>query len=321
MHFVINHPLVRHRVTLMRDQETPPKIFRELVSEITTFLVYEALRDIRTVKIPVTTPVAKTEGDHIADRVVIVPILRAGMGMLDAVLDVLPAAIVGVLGMQRNEQTAEPIPYYSKVPPCRGDALAIVIDPMLATGGSACDAVAQLKKLGYRRIKFLNMIAAPEGVTNFEADHPDVPVYTAALDERLNEHFYIVPGLGDAGDRIFGTEENSTLSKMMKVMEKKVMADGRVDMAESGELLRLARPLVGMSEDFAAFRIELENIRADGIVDAVESYRIANMLAALADKADAYSVSLCPECKHPISRRTFEGDEVDCPWCGAHVRA
>jgi len=321
MHTVIDHPLVRHRVTLMRDQETPPKIFRELVSEITTFLTYEALRDIHMVKIPVTTPVAKTTGDHIADRVVIVPILRAGMGMLDAVLDVLPSAIVGVLGMQRNEKTAEPVPYYSKVPPCRGNALAIVIDPMLATGGSACDAVTQLKKLGYKRIKFLNMIAAPEGVAKFEDMHPEVPVYTAALDERLNEHFYIVPGLGDAGDRIFGTEENSTLSKLMKVMEKKVMADGRVDMAESGELLRLARPLVGMSEDFAAFKTELEGIRADGVVDTVESYRIANMLAALADKADAYSVSLCPECQHPISRRTFEGDEVDCPWCGAHVRA
>ena len=206
MHTVLNHPLVNHRVTLMRDQSTPPKIFRELVNEITTFLAYEALRDLRTVKIPVRTPVAETTGDHISDRVVIVPILRAGMGMLDAVLDVLPSAIVGVLGMQRKEETAEPVPYYSKVPPMRGDALAIVIDPMLATGGSACDAVSQLKKLGYRRIRFLNMIAAPEGVKKFEEMHPEVPIYTAALDQRLNDHFYIVPGLGDAGDRIFGTK-------------------------------------------------------------------------------------------------------------------
>jgi len=317
MHIVLEHPLVKHRVTLMRDQETPPKIFRELVSEITTFLAYEALRDIHTVKIPVTTPVAKTTGDHIADRVVIVPILRAGMGMLNAVLDVLPSAIVGVLGMQRNEATAEPVPYYSKVPPCRGNALAIVIDPMLATGGSACDAVTQLKKLGYRRIKFLNMIAAPEGVAKFEDMHPEVPVYTAALDERLNEHFYIVPGLGDAGDRIFGTEENSTLSKLMKVMEKKVMADGRVDMAECGELLRLARPVAGMGDDFAAFKTELESIRADGMVDPVESDRVAAMLAALADKADAYAIDICPECGRPISRRL--GAEAGCPWCGARA--
>jgi len=320
MHIVLDHPLVKHRVTLMRDQEAPPKIFRELVSEITVFLAYEALRDIRMVKIPVTTPVAKTAGDHIADRVVIVPILRAGMGMLDALLEVLPSATVGVLGMQRNEKTAEPIPYYSKVPPCRGNALAIVIDPMLATGGSASDAVAQLKKLGYRRIKFLNIIAAPEGVSRFEDAHPEVPVYMAALDERLNEHFYIVPGLGDAGDRIFGTEEHSTLSKLMKVMEKKVMSDGRVDMAEAGELLRLARPLAGMSEDFAVFKTELEGIRADGVVDPVESDRIADMLAALADKADAYAVGICPECGRPISRRTFTGAETGCPWCGAMVR-
>jgi len=189
----------------MRKKETPPKIFRELVNEITLFLAYEALRDVRTVRIPVETPVAMTEGDHIADRIVIVPILRAGMGMLDAMLDIVPKGIVGVLGMQRNEETAEPIPYYAKVPPARDNALAIVIDPMLATGGSACDAVAQLKKLGYMRIKFLNMIAAPEGLARFEKAHPDVPVYTAALDERLNENYYIIPGLGDAGDRIFGT--------------------------------------------------------------------------------------------------------------------
>lgn len=320
MHYVLNHPLVNHRVTLMRDQETPSKIFRELVNEITTFLAYEALRDIRTVQIPVTTPVAETTGDHISDRVVIVPILRAGMGMLDAMLDVLPSAIVGVLGMQRNEETAEPIPYYSKVPPMRGDALALVIDPMLATGGSACDAVAQLKKIGYRRIKFLNMIAAPEGIAKFEAEHPDVPVYTAALDERLNEHFYIVPGLGDAGDRIFGTEENSTLTKLMKVVEKKVMADGRIDLAETGELLRLARPLVGMSDDFAVFKRILQQVRADGAVDATESKRIAGILAALADKADAYTVRLCPKCGRPISTRTFRGDGADCPWCGDFVK-
>ena len=136
----------------------------------------------------------------------IVPILRAGMGMLDAMLHVLPYAKVGVLGMQRDEATAEPMPYYAKVPPAKtGDELALVVDPMLATGGSACDAVAQLKKLGYRRIKFLCLISAPEGISKLESSYPDVPVFTAARDERLNEQFYIVPGLGDAGDRIFGT--------------------------------------------------------------------------------------------------------------------
>ena len=147
-----------------------------------------------------TTPVAKTTGVKIEDKIVLVPILRAGMGMLDAMLHVLPYAKVGVLGMQRNEETAEPVPYYAKVPTAKGDELAIVIDPMLA-----CDAFAQLKKLGYKRIVFLNLIAAPEGIAKVEKEHPDVPVFTAAKDERLNSHFYIVPGLGDAGDRIFGT--------------------------------------------------------------------------------------------------------------------
>ena len=205
MNFILNHPLVSHRVTMMRDRATPPKLFRELVSEITEFLAFESLKDVKLKEVDVVTPVAETKGALVDERIVLVPILRAGMGMLDAMLHVLPYAKVGVLGMQRNEATAEPIPYYAKVPPAKSDELALVIDPMLATGGSACDAIAQLKKLGYRRIKFLNLIAAPEGIARFEREHPDVPVYTAAKDERLNSHFYIVPGLGDAGDRIFGT--------------------------------------------------------------------------------------------------------------------
>ena len=205
MHTVLQHPLVKHHVTLMRDINTKSKQFRELVNELTEFLAFESLKDLRTVEIPVTTPVAKTVGVRIEDDIVIVPILRAGMGMLGAMLRVLPYAKVGVLGMQRNEETAVPIPYYAKVPPAKDDGLAIVIDPMLATGGSACDAFAQLKKLGYRRIVSLNLIAAPEGIARVETEHPDVPVFTAAKDERLNSHFYIVPGLGDAGDRIFGT--------------------------------------------------------------------------------------------------------------------
>ena len=205
MHTILNHPLVDHRMTYMRDVATQPKLFRELVSEVTTFLAFEALKDVKTETVEVQTPVAKTTGRKVADNIVLVPILRAGMGMLDAMLDVLPYAKVGVLGMQRNEETAEPVPYYSKVPPAKGDELAIVIDPMFATGGSAVDAVTQLKKLGYKRIKFLCLVSAPEGMAKFEGAHPDVPVFTAALDERLNSHFYIVPGLGDAGDRIFGT--------------------------------------------------------------------------------------------------------------------
>ena len=205
MHTVLTHPLVRHRVTLMSDINTKPKQFRELVNEITEFLAFESLKDLKTVEVPVTTPVAKTIGVKIEDSIVLVPILRAGMGMLNAMLRILPYAKVGVLGMQRNEATAEPVPYYAKVPPAKGDELAIVIDPMLATGGSACDAFDQLKKLGYRRIVSLNLIVAPEGIAKVEAEHPDVPVFTAAMDERLNSHFYIVPGLGDAGDRIFGT--------------------------------------------------------------------------------------------------------------------
>ncbi len=207
MHTVLNHPLVSHRVTLMRDHETPPKLFRELVNEITTFLAYEALKDIRVKQIDVETPVAKTKGLKVDEpRIILVPILRAGMGMLDAMLHMLSYAMVGVLGMQRNEETAERVPYYAEVPPAKdGEELALVIDPMLATGGSACDAVMQLKKLGYKRIKFLSLISAPEGIAKFEREHPDVPVYTSARDERLNSHFYIVPGLGDAGDRIFGT--------------------------------------------------------------------------------------------------------------------
>ena len=192
-------------MTYMRDVATQPKLFRELVSEVTTFLAFEALKDVKTETIEIQTPLTKTTGRKVADSIVLVPILRAGMGMLNAMLDVLPYAKAGVLGMQRNEETAEPVPYYSKVPPAKGDELAIVIDPMFATGGSAVDAVTQLKQLGYRRIKFLCLVSAPEGMAKFEAAHPDVPVVTAALDERLNSHFYIVPGLGDAGDRIFGT--------------------------------------------------------------------------------------------------------------------
>lgn len=202
---VLHHPLIDHRMAYMRDVSTQPKLFRELVSEVTSFLAYEALRNVSTADVEIQTPLTKTIGRKVSEEIVLVPILRAGMGMLDAMLNVLPYAKVGVLGMQRNEETAEPVPYYAKVPPAKGHELAIVIDPMFATGGSAVDAVTELKKLGYRKILFLNIVSAPEGIENFERHHPDVPVYTAAKDDRLNSHYYIVPGLGDAGDRIFGT--------------------------------------------------------------------------------------------------------------------
>lgn len=202
---VLDHPLVHHRLAYLRDAKTQPKLFRELVSELTTFLAFEALKDLATEDVIVQTPLTKTVGRKVSETVVLVPILRAGMGMLDAMLHVLPFAKVGVLGMQRNEETAEPVPYYAKVPPAKGGERVLVIDPMCATGGSAVDAVAQLKKLGYRKISFLCIVSAPEGIARFEAQHPDVPIVAAAKDERLNDHFYIVPGLGDAGDRIFGT--------------------------------------------------------------------------------------------------------------------
>ena len=202
---VIDHPLVRHRIRILRNRETPPHKFRETVKEITGFLAYEALRDLHTVAEPVLTPLMETTGDRIDEPVTIVPILRAGLGMSDALQAILPSAKVGVLGMQRNEETAEPMPYYAKLPKREANERAILIDPMLATGGSACDALSQLKKSGYTRILFLSIISAPEGVARVEREHPEVPIYTAALDQRLNEQFYILPGLGDAGDRIFGT--------------------------------------------------------------------------------------------------------------------
>lgn len=205
MHKIVKHPLIEHRMSYLRAVGTKPKLFRELISEITGYLAYEALWDVIAAPIEVETPMAKTIGRKIVDDIVIVPILRAGMGMLDAMLSTLPFAKVGVLGMQRNEETAEPEAYYAKVPSAKGDELAILIDPMFATGGSAVDAVSKLKELGYRRIKFLCIVTAPEGLAKFESAHPDVAVYTAALDERLNDRHYIVPGLGDAGDRIFGT--------------------------------------------------------------------------------------------------------------------
>ncbi len=203
--FVSQHPLVRHKQTLLRRIETEPKKFRELVRELTQFLIYEATADLRLAERTVNTPLAEYRGSEIADRVGLVPILRAGIGMVDAVLELIPTARVWHLGLYRDHSTLQPVSYYNRLPNQPEIDVCLILDPMLATGGSATAAVEVLKQWGATRIKFLGLIAAPEGVDRLAREHPDVPIHLAALDDRLNEHAYIVPGLGDAGDRQFGT--------------------------------------------------------------------------------------------------------------------
>jgi uracil phosphoribosyltransferase len=203
--YVSSHPLVQHKLTLLRRVETEPKKFRELVREITQFLIYEATADLQLTEKPVETPLAPFAGKEIGDRIGLVPILRAGLGMVEPVLEMIPTVRVWHLGLYRDSKTLEPIAYYNKLPPQADVDLCLILDPMLATAGSATAAVDVLKEWGARRIKFLGLIAAPEGVKRLREAHPDVPIHLAALDERLNDHAYIVPGLGDAGDRQFGT--------------------------------------------------------------------------------------------------------------------
>lgn len=203
--YVSNHPLVQHKLTLLRRVETEPKKFRELVREITQFLIYEATADLQLTDKPVETPLAPYAGKEIGDRIGLVPILRAGLGMVEPVLEMIPTVRVWHLGLYRDTKTLEPIAYYNKLPPQADVDLCLILDPMLATAGSATAAVDVLKQWGAQRIKFLGLIAAPEGVQRLREAHPDVPIHLAALDERLNDHAYIVPGLGDAGDRQFGT--------------------------------------------------------------------------------------------------------------------
>ena len=205
MHTVVRHPLLQHRLAILRATKTAPKLFRELVREMTFFLAYEALRDLPTVPVAVRTPMGDADGVKVAGHLVVAPILRAGMGMLEPMLEILPYATAGVIGTRRDEATAEPIPYYLNLPRPFPDSLVVLLDPMLATGGSVCDAIVTLKKHGFPRIVFLNLIACPEGIERLEREHPDVPVYTAAIDDHLDARHYIVPGLGDAGDRLFGT--------------------------------------------------------------------------------------------------------------------
>jgi len=202
---VSSHPAVQHKLALLRAATTEPKKFRELVRELTWLVGYEALADARLREIRVRTPIEETDGVELADRIGLVPILRAGLGMVDAMLELMPTAEVWHLGLFRDERTLQPVEYYNKLPDSATVDLCLILDPMLATGGSATAAIEVLKAWGARRIKLINLIAAPEGVAAVEAAHPDVPVFTAALDRQLNEKGYIMPGLGDAGDRQFGT--------------------------------------------------------------------------------------------------------------------
>ena len=199
------HPAVLHKLALLRDEQTKPKMFRELVREISWLLGYEALMDARVSPRRVRTPLEEIEGARLADRIGLVPILRAGLGMVDAMLELMPTAEVWHLGLFRDERTLRPVEYYNKLPNSATVDMCLILDPMLATGGSATAAIEVLKNWGATRIKLLNLIAAPEGVRAVASAHPDVPIYTAALDRQLNERGYIVPGLGDAGDRQFGT--------------------------------------------------------------------------------------------------------------------
>ena len=204
---VVNHPLIEHKLTLMRDKEASTVKFRTLLREISSLLAYEVLRDLELEEVDIETPVAPMKARKLAGKkLCFVSVLRAGDGLLQGLLDLIPGARVGHLGMYRDHETLKPVAYYNKLPDQMEDRVAIVVDPMLATGGSGAAAVAEVKKAGAKDIRFVALVAAPEGVEVFHAAHPDVPVYTAALDSHLNEKGYIVPGLGDAGDRLFGTK-------------------------------------------------------------------------------------------------------------------
>nr|WP_072537530.1 uracil phosphoribosyltransferase [Anaerococcus mediterraneensis] len=204
---VLDHPVIKHKISILRDVNTGSNEFRSLVTEIAMMLAYEATTDLELEEYEVETPVAKTIGYRLTGKKIgIVPILRAGLGMVDGVLEVLPAAKIGHIGMYRNEETLMPVEYYCKLPSDVENRDILVIDPMLATGGSACDAIEKLKEYGCKSIKLLSIIAAPEAFEKLNKEHPDVKIYIAQLDEKLNENGYIVPGLGDAGDRLFGTK-------------------------------------------------------------------------------------------------------------------
>ncbi len=204
---IINHPMVQHKLSIMRNKETGPKDFRQLLKEISLLMGYEVTRDIPLDPIEIETPICKMTARQVSGRkLAIVPILRAGLGMVDGLLELVPVARVGHIGLYRNEETHEPVVYYSKLPEDIDTRMVIVTDPMLATGGSASDALTMLKKKGCTNIRLMCLVGVPEGIERVQRDHPDIDIYLAAVDDHLNENAYIVPGLGDAGDRIFGTK-------------------------------------------------------------------------------------------------------------------
>jgi len=204
---VLDHPLIQHKLSIIRNKDTGVKEFREIVSEIATLMCYEAMRDLPLADIQVETPVAVADCKQIAGKkLAIVPILRAGLGMVDGIVALVPSAKVGHIGLYRDPETLEPVKYYCKMPEDIAERDVFIVDPMLATGGSASAAIGFMKEFGCKNIRMLNVIGVPEGVARVQKDHPDVEIYMAALDDHLNDHCYIVPGLGDAGDRIFGTK-------------------------------------------------------------------------------------------------------------------
>ncbi|MCL1697497.1 MULTISPECIES: uracil phosphoribosyltransferase [unclassified Lysinibacillus] len=205
--YVFDHPLIQHKLTYIRDKNTGTKEFRELVDEVATLMAFEITREMPVEEIEIETPVTVAKTKVLSGKkLAIVPILRAGIGMVDGVLNLIPAAKVGHIGLYRDPETLKPVEYYAKLPADVEERDFIIVDPMLATGGSAVEAINSLKKRGAKSIKFMCLIAAPEGVKEIQDQHPDVDIYIAALDEKLNDHGYIVPGLGDAGDRLFGTK-------------------------------------------------------------------------------------------------------------------
>ena len=204
---ILDHPLIRHKLAIIRDKNTNTKQFREIISELATLMAYESFKDVPTQNIEVETPLEKTMQTVVKENsIAIVPILRAGLGMVDGILSLFPAAKVGHIGLYRDEETLEPQEYYCKLPSGIDEKVVMVVDPMLATGGNAVDAIKMLKKRGCKKIKLMSIIAAPEGVEKVASAHPDVEIFVSTLDRCLNDHGYILPGLGDAGDRIFGTK-------------------------------------------------------------------------------------------------------------------
>ena len=203
---VMNHPLISHKLSILRHKDTKSKDFRELLNEIASLMTFDICRDLQTKEVLVETPICTAKCQTLDKEVIIVPILRAGLGMVDGILQLIPTAKVGHIGLYRDEETHEPCEYYAKFPTGLSEATVIVLDPILATGGSAAAAITMIKKRGAKDIRYIGLVGAPEGVKKLQEAHPDVDIYLAALDEKLNENCYIVPGLGDCGDRLFGTK-------------------------------------------------------------------------------------------------------------------